>query len=104
VRHAGRDLTLRISGDSPLKYVERIPTVTVRAGDRVLGRFAPAESFVFDVFVPADALDRADGEILIESDVTFVPDDRLHNGDVRPLGLRIFDVSLNAVERRAERR
>jgi hypothetical protein len=96
VNHAGRDLTLRISGDSPLNYLDRVPNITVRAGDRVLGQLAPAASFVVEVPVPADAVERAHGEILIESDVTFVPDDRLHNGDRRPLGLRIFDVSLSA--------
>lgn len=104
VHHAGRNLTLRITGDSPLKYIDQVPNVTVRAGDRVLGRFSPAENFVFEVDVPTDAIDRASGEILIESDVTFVPDDRLHNGDVRRLGLRIFDVSLTSVERSAELR
>lgn len=94
VNNAGRDLTLRIVGDSPLTYLDRIPTVTVHVNGRALGQLEPAADFVWEVKVPADALGQAGGSIIVETDVTFVPDDRLHNGDRRPLGLRIFDVSL----------
>lgn len=94
VHNAGRDLRLRLTGDSPLKYVDRVPTVTVRSGTHVLAQFSPDREFVWDVPVPAAALSSIQGEIIIESDVTFVPDDLMHNGDRRPLGLRIFDVSL----------
>ena len=94
VHNAGRDLRLRLTGDSPLKYGDRIPTVTVRSNSQVLGQLSPDREFVWDVLLPAAALSAARGEVIIESDVTFVPDETTHNGDRRPLGLRIFDVSV----------
>ena len=94
VHNAGRDLTLRLTGDSPLKYGDRIPTVTVRSNTQVLGQISPDREFVWDVPLPAAALSNAQGEVIIESDVTFVPDEVTGNGDRRPLGLRIFEVSL----------
>ena len=94
VHNAGRDLRLRLTGDSPLKYGDRIPTVTVRSSTQVLGQLSPDREFVWDVLLPAAALSSAQGEVIIESDVTFVPDDVEHNGDRRPLGLRIFEVSV----------
>ena len=94
VHNAGRDLKLRLTGDSPLKYGNRVPTVTVRSSTQVLGQLSPDREFVWDVLLPAAALSNAQSEVIIESDVTFVPDDVTHNGDRRPLGLRIFDVSV----------
>jgi hypothetical protein len=95
VHDGGRDLMLRLTGDSPLKYLDRTPTVTLRAGDHVLTRLKPRDDFSMEALIPAEALSRANGVITLESDVTFVPDDRLHNGDRRPLGLRIFDVTVD---------
>jgi hypothetical protein len=97
VHNAGRDLRLRLTGDSPLKYGDRIPTVTVRSNNQVLGQLSPDREFVWDVLLPAAAVSSAHGEVIIETDVTFVPDDVMHNGDRRPLGLRIFDVSVTEV-------
>jgi hypothetical protein len=94
VHNAGRDLILRLTGDSPLKYGDRIPTVTVRSGTHILGQLSPNREFVWDVPLPAIALSAAQGEVVIESDVTFVPDEVTGNGDRRPLGLRIFDVAV----------
>ena len=94
VHNAGRDLRLRLTGDSPLRYGDRVPTVTVRSRTQVLGQLSPDRDFVWDVLLPAAALSSAQGEVIIESDVTFVPDDLTGNGDRRPLGLRIFDVSV----------
>jgi hypothetical protein len=99
VYHANRDLTLRLVGDSPLKYLNGAPSVTLRAGDRVLGRLVPSDEFVWSVPVPADALASSQGELTLETDATFVPDERLHNGDRRPLGLRMFEVSLSVTPR-----
>jgi hypothetical protein len=94
LHQTGRQLTLRLAGPSPLEYLTKAPTITVRAGDRVLGTLVPTEDFVMEVRVPADALAQASGLLTLETDLTFVPDDRLHNGDRRPLGLRIFAASL----------
>ena len=94
VHNAGRDLVLRLTGDSPLKYGDRIPTVTVRTGTEILGQLSPNSEFVWDVKLPTAAVSSAEGEVIIESDVTFVPDEVTGNGDRRPLGLRIFDVAV----------
>ena len=56
IHHAGRDLTLRLSGESPLKYFDDPPTVTVLAGEQVLARFSPIADFSEEVIVPAVAL------------------------------------------------
>lgn len=94
VHNSGRDLTLRLAGDSPLKYVDAPPQVTVRAGAAILGRFRPSDEYDYRLKVPADALAAAGNVLTIETDRIFVPDERFHNGDGRPLGLRIFEVAV----------
>ena len=75
----------------------RPPTLTpcARAKDRILCQFADADDFVAEVPLPAAALPSGRGEVFVESDFTFVPDDRLRNGDRRVPGLRIWDVTVN---------
>lgn len=96
VHHVGRDLTLRLAGESPLKYFDGPARVVVRAGDQVLGRLtlSLASDFAEQVMVPAAALDRSGNLITIETDRTFVPAERGQSGDRRRLGLRVFDVTL----------
>ena len=43
VNAAGRDLTLRIAGESPLRYFDTAPHVTIRAGNQVLATAAAVE-------------------------------------------------------------
>jgi hypothetical protein len=92
VHHGGRDVTLRIAGDSPMKYLTHPPIVTLSVGSTIVGRFRPTAAFTYEVSVPAVSLDRADGRITLATDGAFVPNDTLHNGDHRLLGLRIYDV------------
>lgn len=92
--HAGRDLTLWVRGESPLRYFDTAPSVTVRAGRDLIGRFSPSRDFAEKIRVSADALDRASGRLTITTDQTFVPDERSGNGDRRRLGLRIYEVRL----------
>lgn len=94
VHHGGRDLTLRLGGESPLRYFDAAPNITVRAGEEVLGQFAPTGDFSFDVRVPAGALDRSGGLLTVTTDRTFVPDQIMYNGDKRSLGLRVYEFSL----------
>ena len=42
VNSAGRDLTLRIAGESPLRYFDKAPHVTIRAGNQVLATAQPS--------------------------------------------------------------
>ena len=91
VNAAGRDVTLTLAGESPLRYFDSAPRVTIRAGDRVLATAQPDSDFNLRVNVPAAALAASDGMITIETDKTFVPHDQSGSPDRRTLGLRIFD-------------
>ncbi len=84
------DLTLEVSGESPLRYFDRAPHVIVRAGDQILRREEPTGDFTWRITVPRQALELARGEIAIETDLTFRPVERGENNDPRSLGLRIY--------------
>ena len=45
VNSAGRDLTLTIAGESPLRYFDTAPHVTIRAGTQVLATAQPSSDF-----------------------------------------------------------
>ncbi|MCM3879577.1 MAG: DUF2723 domain-containing protein [Vicinamibacterales bacterium] len=90
VNSGGRDVWLSITGESPLTYFDSAPTVVVRAGSQVLATASPAADFRFEIKIPAGALQQADGMVTIETDKTFVPNERSGSPDKRTLGLRIF--------------
>lgn len=94
VQNGGEDVVLRFSGESPLQDFDRAPTVTVRAGSTVLGSYQPSSVFTYDLRVPAPDLERAGGCVTLETDRTFVPDERTHNGDKRRLGLRVYGLTV----------
>jgi hypothetical protein len=91
VNSAGRDLTLTIAGESPLRYFDTAPRVTIRAGTQVLATAQPSSDFDMSVKIPAAALAASDGMLTIETDQSFVPHERSSSSpDRRTLGLRIF--------------
>jgi len=90
VNSGGRDLTLTLAGESPLRYFDAPPHVTVRAGTQVLATSQPSDDFEMTVKIPAAALAAADGMLTLETDQTFVPNARSGSPDRRTLGLRIF--------------
>jgi hypothetical protein len=92
-RGVDRDQTLRISGESPLRYFDRAPELTVRAGPRVLGRFSPSTDFDLRVTLPADAVSAASGLVSLETNRTFKPSDQ-GSPDPRTLGLRLYSVDI----------
>jgi hypothetical protein len=94
VRPVGRDVTLRIAGESPLRYFESAPTVRVLSDGQELARFAPSADFVQDVILPAAALERAAGRVAIETDRWFVPAERDGSPDRRRLALRVYAAGL----------
>lgn len=94
IHRQGRDVTLRLTGDSPLKHAGAVPVVTVRVGSTILGQFTPSSAFTYEVQVPAASLDAAEGVVTLEADRSFVPDETMHNGDRRLLGVRIYDVGV----------
>jgi hypothetical protein len=90
INSGGRDVTVTIGGESPLTYFESPPRVVVRTGQTVLATAEPSGDFELTVNVPASALAAADGLVTIETDKTFVPNQRSGSPDKRRLGLRIF--------------
>ena len=91
INSGGRDLTVTLTGESPLRYFDAPPRITVRAGGQVLATAQPSEDFEITFKVPASALAASDGMISIETDKTFVPHEQSGSPDRRTLGLRIFD-------------
>lgn len=85
-------LRVRLRGESPLKYFDEPPVVTLSAAGRVLRRIQPASDFELDVVVPADAVHSANGDLVLETSRSFVPAAQGTSADTRRLGLRIFDV------------
>jgi hypothetical protein len=94
VRTGGRDVTVTLRGESPLRYFDAPPEVAWRAGDRVLGRTSPGADFTWTVRVPAEALAASDGVLTLTTSRSFSPSERGENQDRRRLGLRIFEVDV----------
>lgn len=90
VRPIGHDVTLTIAGESPLRYYDAAPVVTVSVAGRQVARFSPASDFAQEIVLPADALASAYGRVVIESDKWFVPADRSGAPDRRHLALKIY--------------
>jgi hypothetical protein len=96
IKAPNRDLTLVVSGESPLRYFDHAPEVIVRAGDVEVGRFHPDADFTWRIALPAAALAASSGRVTIETSLTFVPGDREASPDRRRLGLRLFQVEVRA--------
>ena len=94
IHGAADDLLLRIDGELSPRDFPRPSHVTVRAGADALGAFDVSSAFSLDVAVPREALERAGGVVTLETDQTFVPDERTHNGDKRELGLRVYGLAV----------
>ncbi len=90
VNSGGRDVTLTMAGESPLKSFDSAPHVVVRAGSQVLATATPSADFELNVPISAAALAASGGTITIDTDKTFVPSERSGSPDKRRLGLRIF--------------
>jgi hypothetical protein len=95
VNSAGKDVTIRLSGESPLRYFDGAPRIVVRAASQVLATAQPSDDFALSIKVPAAAHAAADGMVTIETDRTFVPNERSASPDRRTLGLRIFELTVN---------
>jgi len=94
VQNAGRDLMLHLSGERPLKYFDAAPTVVVRAGREELGRFHPSDDFSETIRLPAAAVSAANGVVIVETDLTWVPAEHSSSPDRRHLGLRTYSVDI----------
>lgn len=92
-----QDIVLRMRGESPLKYFREVPTVKIRAGDRIVGELRPRTDFEWAVKVSADAIRSGDGAIEIETDRIYLPGQAEGTSDARQLGLRLFEIVVNPV-------
>ena len=85
----GRPATLRISGETPLRYYSKGSRLVVRDGQQVLAEMTVAEDFTFDVSVrPTDG----PATLVVETDQIHVPAEQgwRRSLDRRRLGLRIY--------------
>lgn len=94
VRPLGRDVTLRLAGESPLRYYDAAPTLRVMIGDRELAHFTPSSDFTHEVTLPDAALAAAAGRIIVTSDEHFVPAERGGPADRRHLAIRMYTVEV----------
>jgi hypothetical protein len=94
VRQVGRDVTLILDGESPLRYFDRPPVVRITAAGQEIARFSPSADFDHRVTVPATLLVNAGGRLLLESDLWFTPS-AAGGADARHLALRIFRVAVD---------
>ena len=98
VHGGGQALVLRVIGESPLRDFSRPSGLAIRAGGAPLGRHQASSAFSFEVTVPEHALEQAGGILTLDTDQTFVPDERSQNGDKRRLGLRIYSLTLRPAD------
>jgi hypothetical protein len=90
-------VVVQLRGESPLKYFDEVPTVRIRAGDRIIGELRPDADFDWAVNVSEEAVRNADGAIAIETDRIYLPGQAEGTGDARRLGLRLFEITVNPV-------
>lgn len=90
----GRDVILRLRGESPRSYFRQSTEVVVRVSDTVVDSERLNSDFELETTVPARLLAESRGQIILEASQAFVPDERSGNGDRRALALRIFTVDV----------
>ncbi|MBA2303413.1 MAG: DUF2723 domain-containing protein [Acidobacteria bacterium] len=91
VRSVGRDVSLRISAESPLRYFDTPPALRVTVGGRIVSQLSPSADFTWDVKIPAHLLEAGSEAVVIESDRSFVAG----GGDQRQLALRVYSIEIN---------
>jgi hypothetical protein len=91
---AGTGATLRLRGESPLKYFGTAPLVRVAAGALMLAEFRPDTDFDWRIEIPAGALPSGGGTVTLSLDRVYLPGLAEGTADTRRLGLRIFETRL----------
>ncbi len=89
IRPIGRDVTLTVDGESPLRYYDAAPLVRVLIGDSVVSEFRPESDFTREITLPHASLEAARGRVVITSDKHFSPS-AAGAADPRQLALRIY--------------
>ncbi|HYE88521.1 MAG TPA: DUF2723 domain-containing protein [Vicinamibacterales bacterium] len=89
-------ITLRV--ESPLRYFEQAPRVRAVAGDREIAAVTLDSDREWTFDVPADAIAASEGALTVETSQTFSPAERGRAADQRRLGLRVFAISVLALD------
>ena len=87
-------VTLRLRGESPLRYFDAPPRVRVVAGGRVIAERRPDDDFDWTVTVPAADVRNGDGRIAVETDPVYLPGRAEGTTDERQLGVRLFTIDV----------
>jgi hypothetical protein len=95
VHTGGHGVTLRIDGESPLRYYDAPPEVAIRVGDRVITTAHPDRDFTIEAAIPVDLLTAAGDRVTLESSRMFVPGEKEGTADRRHLALRIYSVQVS---------
>ncbi|MBM3778629.1 MAG: DUF2723 domain-containing protein [Acidimicrobiia bacterium] len=90
IRGPARPLRVTLRGESPLRYFDEVPAVTLRAGNEVVGRFEPSSDFDWSIRVPAALVAASGGALDLETSRVWVPAESGPSADRRSLGLRVF--------------
>jgi hypothetical protein len=93
VMSGGRDVTLRITGESSLRYFSRPSRLSVAVGAETLSVLELASDFTKHVTIPAALLARSNGRVTLGADQMFIPGDRHGSADRRHLAVRIYSVT-----------
>ena len=97
IKGATGAVRITVKGESPLRYFDAPPTVRVTAAGQVVAQFRPDADFNWTIRVPGDALARADGDIVIETDPVYLPGPAEGTADERHLGLRVYECRVDLV-------
>jgi transmembrane protein TMEM260 (protein O-mannosyltransferase) len=92
-----REIRLTLIGESPLRYFDAPPIISVIAGGRTIEAFSPGADFEWTIVIPADAMAAAGGAITLAQDHAYLPGQAEGTADARRLGLRLFDVRVDPV-------
>jgi hypothetical protein len=85
---------ITLTGEAPVNQLGRAPRLTLKVGDQAIEAFSARGRFTREIVVPQSAIEAAEGKVVLESDTTFVPNDKSRNGDQRRLAVRIFSVTV----------
>ena len=87
-------VTLRLRGESPLKYFDQPPTVRVVAGGRVIAEMRPDDDFEWTVAIAEEDVRASDGRLELTTSPVYVPAQAEGTSDRRQLGLRLFAIDV----------
>ena len=92
-----QDVRLTLRGESPLRYFDSPPVVSVIAAGHTVAQFSPAGDFEWGATIPADTMAAAGGAITLALDRAYLPGVSEGTADTRRLGLRLFDIRVHPV-------